>query len=136
MVDTFTCAFNGTLVAQTFGCVHAEPVARRGGPDIACRSPTGHRRCAEVFDRLKAAALPAFGVEDDLLTMPHSVLMKIQHGGLLGLQRTLDGAPANRVENVDGLVERVLGRYQTPDAIPGADVVADITGFQLKRRRG
>lgn len=135
-MDTFKCAFNGTLVAQTFGCVHAEPVARRGGPDIACRSSTSHRRCAEVFDRLKTAALPAFGVEDDLLSMPHSVLMKIQHGGLLGLQRLLDGAPANRVENVDGLVERAFGRFRTADAFPCADAVADMTGYQLKRRRG
>lgn len=135
-METFKCAFNGTLVAQTFGCVHAEPVACRGGPDVACRSPASHRRCAEVFDRLKTAALPAFGVEDDLLSMPHSVLMKIQHGGLLGLQCLLDGAPASRVENVDGLVERAIGQFQTADAIPCADVVADMTSYQLKRRRG
>lgn len=135
-METYKCAFNGTLVAASYGCTHAEPVARRGGPDIACRSPTSHRRCAELFERLKGAALPAFGVEDDLLAMPHSVLMKIQHGGLAGLQRLLDGAAARRVDDIDTLVERALATYRAIDALPCADVVGDMTGYQLKRRRG
>lgn len=135
-MQTHKCPFNGTLVAGTFGCAHAEPVARRGGPDVACRSELGQRRCAVLFERLKAAALPAFGVEDDLLSMPHSVLMKIQHGGLLGLQRLLDGAAPARVEDVDALIERALARYRTAEAIPCADMVDAMTGFQLKRRRG
>ena len=135
-METYKCAFNGTLVAQAFGCAHGESVARRGGPDIACRSEAGHRRCAEVFERLKAAAVPAFGVEDDLLSMPHSVLMKIQHGGLVGLQRLVDGAAGTRVDNIDALVARAVARYGACEAIPCADVVGDMTGYQLKRRRG
>jgi len=136
MVETFKCAFNGTLVAGTFGCAHGEPVARRGGPDVACRSEAGHRRCAEVFERLKAAAIPAFGMEDDLLSMPHSVLMKIQHGGLVGLQRLLDGAAGARIEDIDALMARAFARYGAAESIPCADVVGDMTGYQLKRRRG
>lgn len=135
-METFKCAFNGTLVAATFGCTHAEPVVRRGGPDVACRSDAGHRRCAEVFERLKVAALPAFGVDDDLLTMPHSVLMKIQHGGLAGLQRVLDGAAEARVADIDALLARAFERYRTADALPCTDVVADMIRYQLKRRRG
>lgn len=135
-METYKCAFNGTLVAATYGCKHAEPVARRSGPDIACRSPASHRRCAELFERFKSAALPAFGVEDDLLTMPHSVLMKIQHGGPAGLQRLLDGAAAGRVEDVDALIERALATYGAVDALPCAELVGDMTGYQLKRRRG
>ena len=135
-METYKCVFNGTLVAQTFGCAHGEPVARRGGPDVACRSEAGHRRCAELFERLKAAAVPAFGVEDDLLSMPHSVLMKIQHGGLVGLQRLVDGAAGTRVDDIDALVARSLARYGACEAIPCADVVGDMTGYQLKRRRG
>ena len=135
-METFKCAFNGALAAQTFGCAHAEPVARRSGPDVACRSDAGHQRCALLFERLKAVALPAFNVEDDLLSMPHSVLMKIQHGGIAGLKRLSDGVTGDRVDDIDALAARVLARYQTADAVPCADIVGDIMSYQLKRRRG
>ncbi|BAU46843.1 hypothetical protein SVA_0261 [Sulfurifustis variabilis] len=129
------CAFAAPLVAATFGCARAEAVTRRGGPDVACRAAESGRRCAELFERLKAASLPAFGVEDDPERMPHSVLVKIQHGGLLGLQRLVDGTPADTVSDVDALVGRAVARYTGLEAVPCADLVADITGYRLRRRR-
>ncbi len=86
---------------------------------------------------MKQAALPAFGVEDDLLSMPHSVLVKTQHGGLLGLQRLLDGgsAVADEVKNIHALVDRAVEKYGGPDAIPCQAFVEDMTSYKLKRRR-
>ena len=106
-VEEYKCAFNATLMGDQFGCTHARHVVRRGGPDVACADNTGHERCRRLFGLLKTSALPAFGdgiepraavqgstgcgfgVEDDLLSMPHSTLVKIQFGGLLGIQRLL-----------------------------------------------
>ena len=90
-MEEYKCAFNATLMGDQFGCAHARHVVRRGGPDVACADNAGHERCRRLFDLLKASALPAFGVEDDLLSMPHSTLVKIQFGGLLGIQRLLGG---------------------------------------------
>lgn len=131
----YKCAFSNTLVTNQFGCARGEPVARRGGPDVACTSEPAHQRCEQLFQRMKAEALPAFGVEDDLLTMPHSVLVKIQHGGLLGLQRLLGGdAAASRVPDVGALVESALARYPSVAAIPCAELVESMTAYKLKRR--
>jgi hypothetical protein len=86
-MEEYKCAFSNTLVTNQFGCEQGMQVARRGGPDVICLSEVAHRRCAHLFERMKLVALPAFGVEDDLLSMPHSVLVKVQYGGLLGLRR-------------------------------------------------
>ena len=88
-MEEYKCAFNATLMGDQFGCIHARHVTRRGGPDVACADDTGHERCRQLFELLKTSALPAFGVEDDLLSMPHSTLVRIQFGGLLGIQRLL-----------------------------------------------
>jgi hypothetical protein len=133
-VETFKCAFSAPLITQDYGCANARPVTRRGGPDVACVSEEAHRCCEELFQRLKAATLPAFGVEDDLLSMPHSVLQKIQYGGLLGLQRLLERHDAN-VRDVHALVNETIARYSTLDAIPCGDIVGDMTGYKLRGRR-
>jgi hypothetical protein len=133
-VDEFKCAFSATLLGGDFGCRRAQTVTRRGGPDMACTSGAGHARCEALLQRMKLAALPAFGVEDDLLSMPHSTLVKVQFGGLLGLQRLLEGQAAARVDDVDALAERAVGHYGGTDAVPFQDLVADMTSFRLRRR--
>lgn len=134
-MEEHKCAFSNTLVTNQFGCEKAEQVTRRGGPDIACASDGAHQRCEKLFQQMKAAALPAFGVEDDLLSMPHSVLVKIQHGGLLGLQRLLDGAAgSDEVKNVHALVDQVAGKYNSLDAVPYPALVQDMTAYKLRRR--
>ncbi|HYA38776.1 MAG TPA: hypothetical protein VEI74_10970 [Candidatus Methylomirabilis sp.] len=133
----YKCAFSNPLIGGQFGCENAEQVTRRGGPDIACRSEQAHARCERLFQRMKAAALPAFGVEDDLLSMPHSVLVKIQYGGLLGLQRLLGvgEADAAEVKNIHALVGQAVQAHGNLEAIPYPAFVEDMTSFKLKRRR-
>ncbi len=135
-MEEYKCAFSNTLVTNQFGCEQGEPVARRGGPDVACRSNEAHRRCEKLFAQMKSAALPAFGAEDDLLTMPHSVPMKIQFGGLLGLQRLLQAGAAGsgEVKNVHALVAQAVEKYNSVEAIPYPALVADMTAYKLRRR--
>jgi hypothetical protein len=131
------CAFSATQITGQFACAKGQQVTRRGGPDVACTSEGAHQQCARLFQRMKEVALPAFGVEDDLLSMPHSVLIKIQFGGLLGLQRLLDGsvAVAAEVKNINDLIGRALEQYGDLEAIPCTAFVEDITSYKLKRRR-
>ena len=134
MSDT-KCPFSAPLITHHFGCVLAKEVIHRGGTEIACTQEGAQARCAGVFGRLKAGALPAFGVEDDLLSMPHSVLVKIQYGGLLGIQRLLSG-PVEKVENIDVLLNQATIHWGNPDAIPCDALISDITSFKPRARRG
>jgi hypothetical protein len=135
-MEEHKCPFSAPLVTRQFGCAHAQEVIHRGGTEINCMNVAAHTRCAHLFQRLKLAALPAFGVEDDLLSMPHSVLVKIQYGGLLGLQRLLkvEAQAVERVEDVQALVAEASLRFN--DEIPCAPLVDDITSFKTRARRG
>ena len=137
-MEEYKCVFSYTLVTNRFGCEQGMQVTRRGGPDIACLSETAHRRCEILFERMKQAALPAFGVEDDLLSMPHSVLVKVQFGGLLGLRRLLEHGGADgseEVTNINNLVGRALEKHGSLEAIPCQAFVGDMISYKLKRRR-
>ncbi|MDX1696893.1 MAG: hypothetical protein R3308_01330 [Thiohalobacterales bacterium] len=129
------CPFSATLAKDVFGCSRAEQVIRRGGAEFACRDAAAHARCSRLHDCLKASALPALGLEDDLLQVPHGVLARIQFGGLLGLQRLLTGHSETVVSDIDSLVEAAQVRYTAIEAIPCDSLVDDITGYRLPRRR-
>ena len=127
------CPFASALVTGLASCGQAEQVVRRGGSEYDCRSATDHAACQGLFDRLKAAALPAFGVEDDLTSMPHSVLVKVQCGGLQGLAR-LAGQESEPIEDIASLRDRVLGEAGGLPGLQVAGLIPDITAFRAERR--
>jgi len=136
-VQDLICPFSSPLLQDDFGCRYASRIVRRGGAEIACSTAAAHGRCTLLFQYLKDVALPAFNVEDDLLKMPHSVLVKIQYGGLLGLQHNIlqGNARENGIEDIHSLIESVLERYPSLGDIPFDTLIDDITAYKLSRRR-
>ena len=135
MAEQYRCAFSQPLLQEAFGCRNALAITRRGGPEVCCTSDAAHADCAALFERMKAAALTAMGMVDDPVQMPHSVVVKVQFGGLLGLQALVD-APADRVEDIVSLVGQVLARFGDPATLPYDKLAEDIAAYKLKRRRG
>jgi hypothetical protein len=135
-MEEYKCPFSAPLITRQFGCAHAQEVVHRGGTEINCTAAAAQSRCDQLFQHMKQAALPAFGVEDDLLSMPHSVLVKVQYGGLLGLQRLLRAEPqvGERVDDIHALVAEASLRFG--DAVPCGSLVDDITAFKPRARRG
>ena len=80
------CPFSAPVVKKDAACVCAQEVIRRGGAEVACQDQVAQQRCNELYLKIKAASLALMGADDDLLTLPHSVLVKVQYGGLAGLQ--------------------------------------------------
>lgn len=85
-----------------------------------------------------ATALPTFTDGDDLQTIPHSVQMKIQYGGLLGLQQLLPNAEAGSqaVEDIAQLIDDAVTTYDDVNAIPYEQLLDTIVNFKMKRRKG
>ncbi|MGD2081378.1 MAG: hypothetical protein PVF91_00305 [Chromatiales bacterium] len=131
------CPFQTPIIAGDFECSLGDHVTVRNAPQVHCRSPDALRRCERVYARLKDVGLPAFGMEDDLLSTPHSVMQKIQYGGLLGLQSLSGLAPESpgTIPDIGALIER-LDADPGLDALPYSGLASGMTDFQLKRRRG
>lgn len=131
------CPFAAPLIRTTASCRHAHEVVRRGGSEFDCLSEAEHARCEQVFAGLKACALAASDVEDDPMLIPHSLLVKIQSGGLIGLQRLLGESDADgRVADIADLVTRAAANFGGADRIPYATLGEDMTTFKLERRAG
>ncbi len=127
------CSFSSPLVTEQYVCMHGEKVVRRGGTEVACRDEAACSRCEAVFEWLKQVALPAFEVEDDLTSMPHSVLQKIQFGSLAGLQQLLAIEPGER-SDIHELLNQAAEHYNGIDALPYSELVETIYHYKLKRR--
>jgi hypothetical protein len=129
------CPFAAPLTKGIASCRHAREVVRRGGSEYDCASEEAHRVCADLFSRLKDRGLGAFGMEEDLTSLPHSVLVKIPSGGLLGLARITGGVPpTGKIEDIAALIDEACIRFGGVQGVPVERLEGDMTGFQLERR--
>ena len=129
------CPFRATIMTRSFACQYAEEITRREGPDIACNSTSANNACVDFFSQLKVSALSELGYEDDLTTMPASVLQKIQYGGLLGLNNTVNDGGSDVVNNIYELIDAAMQQYGDIKNFPYAECIAAIKDYKMKRRR-
>ena len=140
MTETATrkCPFAAPLTTGRAACAAAVEVVRRGGSEYDCDRADAHARCTALFAGLKATGLAAFDMPDDLTLMPHSVLVKIQTGGLAGLARLVDdGAAADaQIPDILTLAERVVAAHGGVEQVPFALLADDMLNCRLERRAG
>ena len=128
------CPYNATLAQKNnFSCSNANEVIRRGGAEYVCLQPDSHKICSEVHSRVKAAYLNSEGLEDDLLTVPHSTFVKIQFGCILGLSSSL-GRDTSNVEDMGSLIMDAVQRYKDTDDLPFGILNEAIVAYKLQKR--
>lgn len=133
---TRKCPFAAPITTSRAACRHATEVVRRGGSEYDCDEAAAQDRCSTLFAGLKNTGLDAFEVDDDLTQMPHSVLVKIQTGGLIGLRRLLEpaAAPDAPIADVSALAAQAADAYGGVEQVPVASLAEDMRACKLERR--
>lgn len=137
-MSDLTCPFSAPLQQETIHCQHADTVIRRGGEETACQNEDMHARCKSIHEQVKQAALAEMELEDDLLSVPHSTLVKIQYGTVLGLNQALNNEqPSDIVSIADiaSLMSSAMETYPSAEQLP-VDITTEVArAFKLQRRR-
>jgi hypothetical protein len=131
------CPFSAPLAQEVCNCKHAVKVIRRGGEEVACNNEALHATCKAVQEHCRQASLADMGLEDDLLSVPHSTLVKTQFGTLLGLQQTMAGTDyaIDTQPDIPDLITAVITRFSTVREIPTDLTTRASNEYKLQRRR-
>jgi len=115
------CPFAGSILHSCAACLRAERFQIAEREVVGCRESICHSRCNEFHAHLRRSFSFALGRLRIDGPLPHAQEMRVQCGGLKGLQRVLNGG--TEVGNVDDLLENALRRWGGVDEIPYSDVV-------------
>ncbi len=127
------CSFSCTLITEHYSCAKATNVVRRGGNEISCCSFDLSKKCEAVYNNFKKIAISAF--DDGLLEMPHAVKVKIQHGGLLGLNNIISDGETNFIPDISKLILDSEKQFKSLDAFPYESTINYITSYKVRQRR-
>jgi len=148
------CAFEKAVLAAACACSLAvrRNIAER--ESVACSSAAAREQCAELCALLRHKSAFALKLAHVQGPLPHAKEMKVECGGLLGVQKAAAGrvrADAHRprqrdpsadtaaatpaIADVHSLVRDCVEKFGGLAKLPYAVIVQSVVAFQIRRRR-
>lgn len=136
-VNDAPCIFAKAILRRCCNCSRAQKLFLAEREAVACKSPGARQRCAEVLAQLHEKAIFALRLPHAESVLPHGKELKVQCGGMLGLQQALlpEQPDSQTVEDINGLLENALKDYERVESLPYTEVVKGITSFQPRNKR-
>lgn len=129
-----SCPFEKAILCRCAECdqAHKFNIAEREA--VACETPVARENCLTLHGLLHQNAAFALKLSHPGAPLPHAKEIKVQCGGLLGIQRLFD-PEANSVENIHALVGEVQRRFGSMQDVPYQEVIKEVAAFEGRRRR-
>jgi len=144
------CAFEKAILARCGVCSLAERQHTAEREAVACASVPAREQCVALRVLLRQSSVFALKLTQADAPLPHAKEMKLQCGGLRGLQQALgpavavnEGAEAPAsgeqglpvVADVHGLVQASAEKFGGLPNLPYSAIVRSVVAYQLRRRR-
>ena len=136
-VNDRRCVFEKTINSRRCSCEKSCRFHLADREGIACKSATANALCGELLDQMRSNARFALHLTSADGPLPHAREIKVQTGGLLGLQGLLhpEKSAADNVDNAIGLVDLAISRYGRFEALPYDIIVQAIVRFEGRKKR-
>lgn len=131
------CVFEKSVNSRRSTCEHGRQFNLADREGVACSSEAGNRRCQVFLDMIRRNASFALQQRHIDGPLPHAKEVKVQTGGLLGLQGLLhpQQAGAEQVDNIAGLLREAQDRYGEFEQLPYTELVKTIVRFEGRHKR-
>ena len=131
------CIFEKTILSRQSVCSQSHRFCLADREGVACNLELAHKRCQSLLELLRENANFALGLPKVDTALPHNKEIRIQQGGLLGIQQSLTqgGLPVQQVDDVYSLITTAIETFQSLENIPYDEVVKCIVSYEVKKRR-
>ncbi len=131
------CPYEKSILTNHCACSLARRfcIAEREG--VQCGSGAAQSRCLELLERLRREARFALKTVGADAALPHTKALRLQVGGLRGIQSALmpDAPATTRVEDIRTIIEQAIARFGSLDALPFEGIMQQIAAFRGRGRR-
>jgi hypothetical protein len=131
------CVFEKTINSRRCTCKQSQRFHLADREGIACKSITGNALCIEFLNSMRSNARFALHLTSSEGPLPHAKEIKVQTGGLLGLQGLIrpERAEDTNIDNAIGLIDAAIEKYGRIEDLPYDIIVQAIVKFEGRRKR-
>jgi len=148
------CVFEKIMLLGYGNCPSSNKILLAERETIACKNKQNQEKCQVVLNTVRRNARFALGITQAKEKLPHSKELKVQAGGLFGLQQLVKGDLSieirdllneksryeendkRPIENIEQTVNQAFTKFNKIQDFPFAELVKTIKLFnQLSQRR-
>jgi len=131
------CRFEKTLLSRRSTCSRAKRFNLADREGVSCLSPAARERCGRLLDSLRENARFALRLTEIDSALPFNKEIKVQTGGMLGLQKLIypDSDQRDKVEDIYSLVNQAEQEFGALEDIPFSEIMPNIVSFEGRKRR-
>lgn len=136
-VNKRRCVFEKALNSRVCSCEKSDRFNLADREGVACKTQSAQSLCKELIQHLRSNSRFALRLTQINGPLPHASEIRIQNGGLLGLQKALSNGQQDHstVKDIHGLIQLTVARYGGWNSIPYHKIVQSIIRYQLRHRR-
>jgi hypothetical protein len=136
-VNERRCVFEKAINARRCTCRLSQRFNLADREGVSCTSKTGSNRCKQLLDLLRKNANFALQMTNVPGPLPHAKEVKVQIGGMLGLQKLLHPQIRDEelAQDINGLAETAEQQFSSLDNLPYSEIVKSIVTFEGRLRR-
>ncbi|EDN67914.1 conserved hypothetical protein [Beggiatoa sp. PS] len=132
------CTYEKAILSNRCACEKSQRIYIAEREAVACLSSEAQERCMTLLEQFFDNARFALRQTNLETPQPHAKAMKVQCGGLLGLQAALSAEQPTElkpVENIDALVTQALEEFGDFKQLPYQKIIQFISHYQVRGKR-
>lgn len=134
-INRLKCVFEKAMCSLKCNCSQGSMFRLADRHGFGCHSPIHQKTCTELLNHLRAQTRFVFKITDIDGPLPHNKEIRVQNGGLLGLQKLLLGESLEQVADVSALLDQVAQRYGALEQLPYDQIMPSVMAYQARPRR-
>ena len=136
-VNEQRCVFEKAINARRCSCNKSQRFNLADREGVSCTGESSCNRCKQLLELLRNNASFALQMTSVPGPLPHAKEVKVQIGGMLGIQKLLqpEMSDDDQVHDINGLAETAVQQFGSLENLPYSEIVKSIVTFEGRLRR-
>lgn len=133
-INETRCIFEKALCSLRCSCSSSRPFRLADRSCYGCHSPDDLKLCTALLEHLRNQTRFVFKINEIDGPLPHNKEIRVQNGGLLGLQKLLD-IDDEKVGDVRAVIAQSILKYGEIEALPFDSIMQSVMSYKVRPKR-
>jgi len=134
-IANIRCEFEKALTSNKAKCSNARHFCLADREGYACKSRVSSAKCHELLGLLRESSRFILKLQQTGNKLPHNMEIRVQAGGLSGIQALLTPQQQDKIEDIFALVEQAEIEFGSLEKLPYSRIVKSIRSYQGRKSR-
>ena len=134
-IANIRCEFEKALTSNKAKCSNARHFCLADREGYACKSRVSSAKCHELLGLLRESSRFILKLQQTGNKLPHNMEIRVQAGGLSGIQALLTPQQQDMVEDIFALLEQAEIEFGSLEKLPYSRIVKSIRSYQGRKSR-